>query len=417
MKSIFIVDGSLDRPILHSQGLPLIKRIRKRIDASYILSFEESEYPDNSNLWFDLSNSGIIWLWVKNIKTTNGLQRINQILIGLWAAIKLCRREKIDVVHCRSYRPALIGSILKKILRCGYIFDMRGFLIDEQIMLGRWKPKGLFFLMARFFEKWCILNADIVITNTIAFRNAVINLPYFSAWTSASKVIIIPNCVDTKKFLANHPNRLITRRELNWNDRCVMIFAGEARDWEAFEQIIMLFKTVRSEIPNLYLALICYGDLLGVKQLLVRSNIDKNDYCIRTISPNQMPEILGAADVSVLLRKQDVYTKTVSSPIKFAEYLSSGLPVIMNSGIGDTTGIIEKYKVGAILELAESDQLKPCITELMKMVENDPELRQRCHEAAEKELSLDFSEELYFKAYQSVSKTAQERMNHCNKNG
>jgi glycosyltransferase involved in cell wall biosynthesis len=410
MKSLFIVDGPLDRPILHSQGLPLINRLSSRKISCYILSFEDFHNASNPNLQINLKNNGINWIQVGSIRKLSGFQRIQNIISGFFQAFQLCKREKISVVHCRSYRPAVIGSFLKTILGCGYIFDMRGFLIDEQIMLGRWKAKGLVYYFARSLERWCILNADIIITNTTAFRNAVIKLNYFPVKTSSDKVVIIPNSVDTQRFLSNHPNRLIVRTKMKWQERVVFIFAGEARDWEAFEQIIMLFKEIKPFYQTIFLALICYGNLTELRKLLAQSNISRDDYCLETISPEQMPEIMGAADIGVLFRKNNVYTKTVSSPIKFAEYLSCGLPVIINSGIGDTTSIIEKYKVGAIVDPEETKKLRTSVLALIKMVNEDPNLRQRCHAAAEKELSLDLSEDLYFQAYSSVSAAAEKRM-------
>jgi glycosyltransferase involved in cell wall biosynthesis len=197
---------------------------------------------------------------------------------------------------------------------------------------------------------------------------------------------------------------------MKWQERCVFIFAGEARDWEAFEQIIMLFKEIKPFYQTIFLALICYGNLSELRKLLAQSNISIEDYCLETISPEQMPEIMGAADIGVLFRKNNVYTKTVSSPIKFAEYLSCGLPVIINSGIGDTTSIVEKYKVGVIVDPGDTKKLRTSVLALIKMVDEDPNLRRRCHAVAEKELSLDLSEDLYFRAYSSVSAAAKKRM-------
>jgi hypothetical protein len=40
----------------------------------------------------------------------------------------------------------------------------------------------------------------------------------------------------------------------------------------------------------------------------------------------------------------------VASPVKFGEYLASGLPVVMSAGIGDYSELVRRKKVGVILK-------------------------------------------------------------------
>src|SRR5205085_11687182 len=53
-----------------------------------------------------------------------------------WALHRDC---DFDVVHCRSYLPALVGLHLKRRRGVPFLFDMRGFWADERVDGGVWK--------------------------------------------------------------------------------------------------------------------------------------------------------------------------------------------------------------------------------------------------------------------------------------
>jgi len=61
----------------------------------------------------------------------------------------------------------------------------------------------------------------------------------------------------------------------------------------------------------------------------------------------------------------------VASPIKFGEYLCCGLPVIMTPGIGDTEEIIEKHRIGRLLDLKGLQINKDDLLQLLNNVERE----------------------------------------------
>jgi glycosyltransferase involved in cell wall biosynthesis len=410
IKSLFIVDGSLDRPILHSQGLPLIRHLSDKEYHCWILSFEEKNPSTQSILWQDLVKRGIKWIPITIGANVVGAKRTQVILRGIVKTFQLCRRESIYVVHCRSYRPAIIGSLIKTLTGTGFLFDMRGFLIDEQVILGRWKVSGVKYNLARLFEKWCILNADAIITTSPQFRQRLLALTYFPREGRAGLVYSISNCADTSRFIVNHPLRDEIRGKMAWNNRFVIAFAGEARTWEGFEQILEFFLTMQRINPHSYLAIFAYGDLSELRKIIEVTGLNPLDYCMLSIPPDQMPAYLGAVDLGVVFRRHNQYTQTIASPIKFAEYLSCGLPVVINPGIGDTSRIVEQYNVGVVLDPDNNEQLKAGAVTLHKLIATDPDLRQRCHRTAEQELSLDLAVEQYLQVYQMVIAASELRM-------
>jgi len=58
---------------------------------------------------------------------------------------KICKEQKIDIVHCRSYVAAEAGVEVKKKYGTKFLFDMRGFWADEKVDNGQWDQKKYLF--------------------------------------------------------------------------------------------------------------------------------------------------------------------------------------------------------------------------------------------------------------------------------
>ena len=68
-----------------------------------------------------------------------------------------------------------------------------------------------------------------------------------------------------------------------------------------------------------------------------------------------------AADYGLLIRENS-FTNQVASPVKFAEYLCCGLPVIISERLGDYSEFVEKNGCGYIIK----DNVQ-CISKIKKV--------------------------------------------------
>ena len=62
----------------------------------------------------------------------------------------------------------------------------------------------------------------------------------------------------------------------------------------------------------------------------------------------EVPIYLDIAHFGLLIR-DDTVTNNVSSPVKFAEYLSRGLKIIISPGVGDYTNEIFQHNLGFVI--------------------------------------------------------------------
>jgi glycosyltransferase involved in cell wall biosynthesis len=97
-----------------------------------------------------------------------------------------------------------------------------------------------------------------------------------------------------------------------------------------------------------------------------------------------------------------VYSKIASSPTKFAEALACGLPVVINSGIGDTGQILQENKVGVVIPDFTPACYLESVRELLSLIQEDKGLSARCRQTAQQYLSLEQGVESYREVYQEA---------------
>ena len=71
---------------------------------------------------------------------------------------------------------------------------------------------------------------------------------------------------------------------------------------------------------------------------------------IRWVSAEEVPVYLAACDYGILVRENTV-TNQVAAPTKFAEYLHSGLKVLISEHIGDYTAFVQEHNCGVVVPL------------------------------------------------------------------
>lgn len=142
-----------------------------------------------------------------------------------------------------------------------------------------------------------------------------------------------------------------------WTERCeilnelnfpvsavVFVFSGASSDWHGLEQLLSLCEEIKSHHENAYFLLMTNS--------AVEHHLPENlKACTsrRWVSPDQVSTYLMAADYGLLYREATM-TNRVASPVKFPEYLHSGLNVLVSEGIGDISDFVVKHSCGSLLD-------------------------------------------------------------------
>lgn len=399
MNVLYISYDGATEPLGRSQVLPYIKGLAKKGNEFTLLTFEKRKQFKHKNqfhkLKLELYKNKIQWIALKYHKSPPGLSTLFDVLKGTIISWYLIINKRIGIIHARSYVPALIAFWFKKLSGIKFIFDMRGHWPEERIEGNLWRKDGLLYWLAKFFEKRFLLNADKIVVLTEQSRKIIKTFPYLKR--SNLGVMTIPTCVDLDKF------KILSLEDENLmklKNRLVLVYLGSIGTWYMLEEMLDFFKVLRSKMKNAYFLFLSPGEKSFIEAQMLRAKIPKDCFLIKEVPYNDVPKWLSYADFSIFFIRP-IFSKKGSCPTKLAESLACGLPVIINSGIGDYDELVKKGNVGVIVSEFSLDNYTHAVDELQKLLESK-DLRNRCSRFAKEYYSLDGGIEKYQQIYQDL---------------
>ena len=113
----------------------------------------------------------------------------------------------------------------------------------------------------------------------------------------------------------------------------------------------------------------------------------------RIISIHDIPhkdvyKYLSASDIGFLIRSNHILNQ-VSSPIKFAEYLVCGNPVIITPWVGDQSDLVNIYDLGVVIEGEKETDISRIEEFIIKYKKDVTGYRKWCSRFAQDYLSWD----------------------------
>jgi len=372
-----------------------------------ILSFEkrgwnEEEKRRIAKIKTMLKDQGIDWRILRYVKLPFLPTGAIDILSGFIYSSLLVLVKRIRVVHARSYVPAAIGLLLKKLLRVEFIFDLKGLFADEYAAVGNWSTKGIFYRLTKIMEKLCILSADINVVVSEPFKDYIKGLPYVKNARRDVPVEMIPNCVDVDRFTLNPVERDRKRRESNLSGRLLLVYTGSLVKWQLPEEMVDIFCRLKSRSEDACFWIITYDDPSNIGDYLKMKGLRDQDFSLFSAPPDEVASYVMMGDVGISFG-QPTFTRQVATfPIKFAEYLASGLPVVINSGIGGIDNIVSDYNLGVVIDKFEADNYVNAVEKLIVLLGEGEPLKKRCRRVAEELLSLNTAVDKYYRIYRRL---------------
>ena len=170
-KVLYISYDGLLEPLGRSQVLAYARKLAKDFQIT-LLTFEKTRDLDDVDrvemTRLEVEKFHIQWIPLRYHKRPTLLATGFDIAHGLLRALWLSRGHDFKIVHARSYVAAMIGLFVKSILRKRFVFDMRGFWVDEGITKGMWRENSVLYRLGRFFERQYLCRADAVVSLTNA---------------------------------------------------------------------------------------------------------------------------------------------------------------------------------------------------------------------------------------------------------
>ena len=393
-------------PLGQSQVIPYIKGLSQKGYRFTLLSCEKPlRFQQNKEkIQSILDDAGIKWVPITYHKNPPVLSTIFDYMKMKRAALHLHKREKFDLVHCRSYISSMVGLHLKKNFNVSFLFDMRGFWADERVDGNLWNLNNpLYKAVYKFFKKKeeeFIANADSVVSLTEAGKREM------EKWEVSKKskpiVKVIPCSADFNLFVPlDKKNKIDLKHTLGIKEgQFVLSYLGSIGTWYMLGEMLDFFKIMLEKIPQAVFLFITPDDPENIYSAASAKNIPHSNILVRIAQRSEVPRFAGLSDLSIFFIKP-CFSKLSSSPTKLGELLAMGIPVICNEGVGDVKEIIHSTQGGIALKSFTEKAYRDAIEGIFKTQDVDKNsLRARAMEY----YSLDRAIEKYKEIYDYILK-------------
>jgi glycosyltransferase involved in cell wall biosynthesis len=365
---LYITYDGLTDPLGQSQILPYIIGLCKKNPEYqfHIISFEKKKrYIKERKLIENIIESYNIH-WHPLVFSHGKVMKILDLVKLYRCAIKLNNKLKFDVVHARSYVSSLLAIYLKKQNNnIKYIFDMRGFWVDERIDGGIWNIKNpLYILLYKYFknkEKQFLKNADAIVSLTEKAKQEMLNWGISNL--TNKKIHVIPCAADFEHF---NPDKITDRqkkelrKKLNIKENdFVLSYLGSIGTWYLLDEMLEFFKILLHTNSNSVFLFITKENKSIILDSANKLNINTDKIKIISAERKEVPGYLSISNFNISFIK-NAYSKFASSPTKLGEVLALGIPVICNN-IGDVKNIITLTNSGVCINNLNKEEFKNII--------------------------------------------------------
>jgi glycosyltransferase involved in cell wall biosynthesis len=259
------------------------------------------------------------------------------------------------LIHCHGHTATYV-AVDHSSHRLPVIFDMHGDVVDELELRAShrkyfpWMKKRIEGIEAENLRRSSvIISVSESLQNRWQMRNSA----------SHPRTMIIP-CAGNMQVYKYDPDK---RRELrlNWginNDEPLLVYSGAAQPYQKLDQITKIFSLLRQRRKNVRMLFLISNSNIGVlTQYIKENNFPEDSYFIESVSHNQVPGYLSAADLGFLIR-DNLPLNRVASPTKFAEYLACGLPVVSSPYVDIVRDAIVRRGLGIVIDGSGTDSIR-----------------------------------------------------------
>ena len=376
-------NGMLE-PLGQSQVIPYLRELSKLGVRFTLLSFERDAAftPDGAllreELRRQLAGEGIEWHYLRYHRKPSLPATIYDVANGVRYARKLVRQNRIEMVHARSHIAATIAMALKKRAPLKMIFDVRGLMAEEYVDANHWREGGIPYRLTKVTERRALQAADGVVTLTEKIWQVI------KDWEGLRdrEVIheVIPCCADLELFHFSEEERAQAKAKLNLQDRFVIVYSGSVGGWYLADKMADFFVELARIRPNSYFLWLTMGPRSLVEKLMSERGLNTDQFTVCAARPLDVPMYLSAADMGIAFYKP-TFSRLATSPVKLAEYLACGLPVVINAGVGDSDTLISAERVGVVVRRFDETEYREVLSAIGGMV--CTEARQRARKVAE----------------------------------
>jgi glycosyltransferase involved in cell wall biosynthesis len=177
----------------------------------------------------------------------------------------------------------------------------------------------------------------------------------------------------------------------------VLTYVGSLGTRYMLREMLEFFKVLKSIQPNASFLFISKSDTSEIKSICNSIGLDDSSIFITSCEYTEIPTYISIGDASIFFIVTSFSGKAVS-PTKQAEVMSMGLPIVANSGLGDTDYILTETKSGIVLHDFSEKEYQQAAQKVLTMKKSKAEIRNQ----AQRFFKLSSGIENYHSMYQNL---------------
>ncbi len=304
-------------------------------------------------------------------------------------------RPDVILLTVPSLPVCVPAALLGWLYACPVVLNVQDILPEAAVHTGLLKNKWLIRIFAAL-EKLAYHTATKI---TIIADGFVENL--LSKGVPKSKIELLTNWADVNfiRPLPKENNRFRTAHQLT--DKFVVLYSGNIALTQGLETVVEAAKILR-HIPDI--AIVIVGDSLGLQRLqqhVLRCGTS-NVLLLPFAKREHLPEMLAAADVGLVVQKQNVISFNMPSKIQLL--LASGRAIAASVPLsGTAASSVQKSGGGIIVPPEDPDALAAAILDLYKNPDKVEVLGRRSRQYAVEQYALEQALNHYEALFDSVT--------------
>ncbi|HEV2707717.1 MAG TPA: glycosyltransferase [Pyrinomonadaceae bacterium] len=386
--TLYLCYFGLREPLVQTQVLPYLRELAASETRVSLLTFE----PSLRQSWTPeqlreetarLASDRIRWSQLEYHKRPSIPATFYDVLAGARFAAREVRRGRVSVLHARAHVPMAMALAARAVTRCRTIFDIRGLMADEYADAGVWPEGSLPFRLVKRLEHAGIRRADRLVVLTRRMRDWLVA----EGHAPADKIEVIPCCVDFSRYAPRgEAGSARTSSGGDGEGRFEVVYAGSVTGLYLLEEMGRFFREVRAREPRAFLRILTKSPADEAAAVLRRAGVEAADFWVGGVPAKEVPAYLAGARLGLSFRKP-TFSQIAASPTKIPEYLAAGLPVVSNTGIGDTDELIESERVGVLVREFDAASLAKAADAALALA-RDASMAARCLDAARRHFDL-----------------------------
>ena len=239
-------------------------------------------------------------------------------LLLLWQSFAEARSFRPHLIHAHLHEGALIGSVLKALLRIPLLFDYQGSLSGESLNHGFFSATSPLMQMFKWLERFIDRRADAIITSSDKGRQELI-----TDWgISPEKVTALIDGVDTEVFRPFA--RRGARRELAIpEDVKLVVYLGLFNHYQGVDLLLDVIALVKAVSPDIHFLLMGFPDQ-SYRLKAETMGIDDRITFTGRVSYDRAPFFLSAGDLAISPK-----LALTEANGKLFNYMACGLPTVV----------------------------------------------------------------------------------------